>query len=207
MCGRFTQQLTWRQIRNLYHLSEPTPRPDLLPRYNGAPAQEFVACRLDETGNRAIAKLRWGLVPSWAKDVRMGVRLINARAETIPAKPSFNAAFRSRRCLVPANGWFEWQQTGCGKQPYFLTLADGSLLSFAACASVGTTVQNPSNPSPSLPRQSPQNCPTFTIDSRQLLLRLILPIGSIRPRRQRGFSSWCVHLTLARMSDAPSVLG
>ena len=132
MCGRFTQKLTWGQIHNLYSLRGPGLPLNLQPHYDGAPAQHFAACRLDEDGNRAIAQLRWGLVPSWARDIRMGARLINARAETVHAKPSFGTAFRSRRCLVPANGWFEWQRTGVGKQPYYLALADGSPLSFAA---------------------------------------------------------------------------
>ena len=92
MCGRFTQKLTWRRIHDLYSL---TGLPlNLQPRYNGAPAQDFAACRLDDDGNRAIAQLRWGLVPSWARDVRMGTRLINARSETVHMKPSFGAAFR-----------------------------------------------------------------------------------------------------------------
>ena len=79
-----------------------------------------------------MVQLRWGLVPSWARDVRIATRLINARSETIHTKPSFGAAFRSRRCLVPADGWFEWQRTGYGKQPYFLALGDRLPLSFAA---------------------------------------------------------------------------
>ena len=132
MCGRFTQQLSWHQIRDLYGLAGLAPPWSLQVRYNGAPTQDFVACRLDEVGNRAIAKLRWGLVPSWARDRKMGARLINARAETVHQRPSYGAAFRSRRCLVPANGWFEWQRTGYGKQPYFLAHAEGSPLSFAA---------------------------------------------------------------------------
>ena len=132
MCGRFTQQLTWRRIHDLYRLRKPEPLLNLRPRYNGAPVQDFAACRLDEDGNRTIVGLRWGLVPSWAKDSKMGARLINARAETVHNKPSYGAAFRSRRCLVPANGWFEWQRTGHGKQPYFLALADRSPVSFAA---------------------------------------------------------------------------
>ena len=132
MCGRFTQKLSWRQIHDLYSLKEPPLPLNLQPRYNGAPAQDFTACRLDADGSRGIAQLRWGLVSSWARDVRMGARLINARAETVHTKPSFGAAFRSRRCLVPAKGWFEWERTGHGKQPFFLALADGSPLSFAA---------------------------------------------------------------------------
>ena len=131
MCGRFTQKLTWRQIHDLYSLTGPPLPLNLQPRYHGAPGQDFTACRLDEDGTRAVAQLRWALVPSWAKDVRMGTLLINVRAETLHTKSSFGAAFRSRRCLVPASGWFEWQRTGHGKQPYYLTLADGSPLSFA----------------------------------------------------------------------------
>ena len=132
MCGRFTQKLSRRRIHSLYRLKGPTPPVHLQPRYNGAPGQDFAACRLDETGNRAIAQLRWGLVPSWSRDASIGTRLINARAETVHAKPSFGDAFRSRRCLVPADGWFEWQPVGRGRQPCFLTPADGSPLSFAA---------------------------------------------------------------------------
>ena len=132
MCGRFTQQLTEGEICDLYGLTEPMLPLDLPPRYNGAPTQDFTACRLDETGRRVITRLRWGLVPSWAKDVGIGARLINARAETVSDKPSYRAAFRARRCLVPANGWFEWQRAGRSKQPWFVALVDGSPVSFAA---------------------------------------------------------------------------
>ena len=130
MCGRFTQHLSWREIRELYSLTGAAAL-NVQPRYNGAPTQDFVACRLDATGNRSAAKLRWGLVPPWAKDVKIGARMINARAETVSGKSAFLSAFRSRRCLVPANGWFEWRRTADGKQPYFLALEDGSPTSFA----------------------------------------------------------------------------
>ncbi len=131
MCGRFTQMMTWRELHELYALAEPLVTPDQQPRYNGAPTQDFSVCRTDENGDRVIARLRWGLVPAWAKDIKMGARMINARSETVHEKPAFGAAFRSRRCLVPADGWFEWQRAGHGKQPYFLALVDGSPLSFA----------------------------------------------------------------------------
>ena len=132
MCGRFTQQLPSEEICDLYSVRGTSLPPKRRVRYNGAPGQDFAACRLDEDGARAIALLRWGLVPSWARDATIARRLINARSETVHNKPSFRSAFRSRRCLVPANGWFEWQKTGRGKQPYYLTPADGSPLSFAA---------------------------------------------------------------------------
>ena len=131
MCGRFTQMMSWSQVHELYRHKEPAAPVGLAARYNGAPTQDFAACRLDKDGRRTVVKLRWGLVPSWAKDVRIGFRLINARSETVHSKPSFASAFRSRRCLVPANGWFEWRKEGRNKQPYFLALADGSPLSFA----------------------------------------------------------------------------
>ena len=132
MCGRITQQLSPDQMGELYGVRATLLPPDRLPRYNGAPRQDFSACRVDDDGSRAIVRLRWGLVPSWARDARMGSRLINARAESVHYKPSFRAAFRLRRCLLPVDGWFEWQSRGRGKQPYFLTLKDGSPLSFAA---------------------------------------------------------------------------
>ncbi len=132
MCGRLSQNLTWQQIYTLYTLPDSTPRLDPQPRYNGAPTQEFALCRLDENGTRSMAVLRWGLVPFWAKDVKIGARLINARAETVHEKPAFRSAFRARRCLIPSNGWFEWKRTGGGKQPYFLALESSAPVSFAA---------------------------------------------------------------------------
>ena len=132
MCGRFTQQLSEGEIHDLYGVTPPALPLELPPRYNGAPTQDFAACRLDDTGRRVITRLRWGLVPSWATDVGIGARLINARAETVGDKPAYRAAFRARRCLVPANGWFEWQRAGRAKQPWFVALADGAPLSFAA---------------------------------------------------------------------------
>ena len=131
MCGRFTQKLTWRELHDLYRLLLDAPPDNLRPRWNGAPTQDFAVCRLGQGGARRIARLRWGLVPFWAKDLKIGARLINARAETVHEKPAFRSAFKSRRCLIPADGWFEWQRSGAGKQPHFLSLADGSPLSFA----------------------------------------------------------------------------
>ena len=132
MCGRFTVTLAPDEIGNLYDAAQPTLPLGLPPRYNGAPTQDFAACRLDETGRRVITLLRWGLIPFWAKDAGIGSRMINARAETVRDKPAYRAAFRSRRCLVPASGWFEWQGARGARQPWYITLADGSPLSFAA---------------------------------------------------------------------------
>ena len=132
MCARITQQLSQDQIGDLYGVRATPQPPDRKPRYNGAPGQDFSACRFEPDGAFAIVRLCWGLVPSWARDTRTGSRLINARAESVHYKPSFRAAFRLRRCLLPVAGWFEWQQRGRRKQPCYLALADGSPLSLAA---------------------------------------------------------------------------
>ncbi len=99
--------------------------PPLAPRFNIAPTQPVAAVRLvPESGQRQLAFLKWGLVPAWAKDRTIGNRLINARAESVAEKPAFRAAFRRRRCLVVADGFYEWQRSGARKQPYFIRLRD-----------------------------------------------------------------------------------
>ena len=132
MCGRFTQKLTWWELHDLYGLLTYGSADNMRPRWNGAPTQDFAACRLNAEGTRSISRLRWGLIPFWAKDTKIGSRLINARAETVDSKPAYRAAFKSRRCLVPADGWFEWVREGAAKSPRFLSMADGSIASFAA---------------------------------------------------------------------------
>jgi len=137
MCGRFTHRLTWQQLYDLYRLTAPRPdprqrEPDLKPRYNVAPTQMVPIVRLDPAGQREIAMLRWGLIPFWAKDDKIGYKTINARAETVATAPSFRAAFKKRRCLVPANGFYEWKKVEDGsKQPYLIGVRDGSPFSFA----------------------------------------------------------------------------
>ena len=132
MCGRFSQMMTWRQVHDLYQLlgSRPVHPSE---RRNGCPTQDFAVCRLDPDGSGEAASLRWGLVPPWAKDRRMAGRMINARSETVKDKPAFRAAFRSRRCLIPANRWFEWRREGSDgpKRPWLIESADGLPLSFA----------------------------------------------------------------------------
>ena len=131
MCGRFTQRLTWRELVELYRLlaAPPTINPPV--RWNGAPTQDFSACLLDDEGERTIKALRWGLLPPWATNKRMGARLINARAETVHEKPAFRHAFKRQRCLIPANGWFEWMRDGEGKRPLLIEAEDEWPLSFA----------------------------------------------------------------------------
>jgi putative SOS response-associated peptidase YedK len=105
--------------------------PDLEPRFNIAPSQPVPVVRADEHGTRHLDQLRWGLIPSWAKDPKIGHRLINARAETVAEKPSFRAAFKRRRCLVAASGFFEWQATPAGKVPMYISHPSGWPYAFA----------------------------------------------------------------------------
>ena len=119
MCGRFTLRTPASAVARQFGLLEAPP---LEPRFNVAPSQSVLAVRMTLQGGsprRELVWLRWGLMPGWAKDPALGNRLINARAETAAAKPAFRAAFRHRRCLVPADGFYEWQHAGVQKQPYF----------------------------------------------------------------------------------------
>lgn len=132
MCGRFTNMMSWDELVALYGLGEVrNMAPGWKPRYNVAPTQYLPVIRLDAECRRELVMLRWGLVPSWVKDPAIGARLINARAETIAEKPSFRAAFKTRRCLIPADGFYEWRRAGGAKQPYRITMANGSPFAFA----------------------------------------------------------------------------
>jgi putative SOS response-associated peptidase YedK len=128
MCGRFTLSAAGQSLAELFHLEQV---PDPAPRYNIAPTQPVLAVREDAQGQRSLATLRWGLVPAWAKDVSIGARLINARAESVADKPAFRAAFRHRRCLVPADGFYEWGQVEGRKQPYLFRLNGGAPFAIA----------------------------------------------------------------------------
>ncbi len=129
MCGRYTLTCRPDVVVEEFRLEE---IPDFEPRYNVAPSQ-WVACvraGFRERQREAIM-LRWGLIPSWARDPAMGMKLINARAETVAEKPSFQKSFRERRCLVPADGYYEWKREGARKQPYYIRLKNGRPFAFA----------------------------------------------------------------------------
>ena len=104
---------------------------ELVPRYNIAPSESVAAIRENVNQERELALLRWGLVPSTTKDTKNAYRMINARAETLSQRPAFRAAFAHRRCLIPADGFYEWQQTNDSKQPYFIRARDENPLAFA----------------------------------------------------------------------------
>ena len=130
MCGRFTLSTPAQTLQQIFDLRE---TPDLPPRYNIAPSEAIATIRLAEpAAERTLDLLRWGLVPPWAKDLDGGASLINARAETAASKPAFRAAFRRRRCLIPADGFYEWQRgVRGGKQPFYIRMRDGQPFAFA----------------------------------------------------------------------------
>jgi putative SOS response-associated peptidase YedK len=129
MCGRYTLLTSPEVLQEQFGLVE---LPALSPRYNIAPTQQVAAVRRAAgKEDRELVLFRWGLVPSWATDLSIGNRLLNARAETVAEKPSFRSALRSRRCLILADGFFEWQHLQGKKQPYYFRLRDGKPFAIA----------------------------------------------------------------------------
>lgn len=129
MCGRFTLVIPPELLAEIIGAIEAAR---VQPRYNIAPTQQAAVVRQDAGGQRHLDYLRWGLIPPWAKDASVGNHMINARSETVAEKPAFRHAFRSRRCLVPASGFYEWKAEGGRKQPLYVHMKDGSPMIFAA---------------------------------------------------------------------------
>jgi putative SOS response-associated peptidase YedK len=127
MCGRFSLTYTDQDLLEYFQLARGL---DLEPRYNIAPSQPVAAVRVEE-GERRLVLLRWGLIPFWANDPKVGYKMINARAETAHKTPAFRAAFRGRRCLIPASGYYEWDKKGGSRQPYHILRADGQPMALA----------------------------------------------------------------------------
>ncbi len=131
MCGRFTNELTWSQIHALYSIHE-RPATNLPPRFNIAPTQDVDFVHLDKAGNMEMDRGRWWLVPFFAKELPKAA-MFNARIETVDTSGAFREGFKSRRCLIPADGYFEWVKNteDGGKDPWLLQLPDGAPFSFA----------------------------------------------------------------------------
>ena len=127
MCGRYASARSAQELASWFEAEEPDE--ELAPRWNVAPTDPVYAVVQHEL--RQLRVLRWGLVPSWSKDAKGAARMINARVESVETKPAFRAAYQRRRCLLPADGYYEWQVDGTRKQPYFLSARDGSPLAMA----------------------------------------------------------------------------
>ncbi len=132
MCGRFALHEPPEEIVRAFQLARAGLAGGYVPRYNIAPTDDVLAVRVrDQSKGRESALLRWGLVPHWAKDATVAARTINARAETVAEKPAYRDSFRSRRCLIPADGFYEWQKRLSGKQPYYFNMKDGKVFALA----------------------------------------------------------------------------
>lgn len=130
MCGRFLNKLPVAEIARLFDTRNPPP--NYPARYNLAPTEPVLTVRYNpKTRERALDALRWGLVPHWAKELSFGVRCINARAETLATQPAFRDAFRARRCLIPASGFYEWRKSGTTRTPYAILPEGEPLFAFA----------------------------------------------------------------------------
>ena len=134
MCGRFANRAKPEQIKTEFKTGNKNPEL-YKARYNIAPAQMIDAVFAETENERILTELKWGLVPSWAKDAGIGNKMINARAETLSEKPSFREAFKKRRCIIPATGFYEWRKKGTGaaavKQPFYFYLKEKEVFGFA----------------------------------------------------------------------------
>ncbi len=128
MCGRFTLTISGDEIAKCFQVSEVQDGP---PRYNIAPSQEILTIVQRLQGQRQLKAMKWGLIPSWSFDVKIGSKLLNARGETVAEKPSFRNAFKHRRCLIIADGFYEWQNPRKNKQPYYIHLKTRQPFAFA----------------------------------------------------------------------------
>jgi putative SOS response-associated peptidase YedK len=135
MCGRYVQFTLFPLLKQEFNLEG--PEVTLYPSWNIAPTQE-VPVIVNDDGNRLML-CRWGLIPTWAKDLSIGSRMINARAETLAEKPSFKGPFRNQRCLIPADGFYEWRKGEKGKTPVYITMKDGRPFGFAGLYSNWTS--------------------------------------------------------------------
>jgi putative SOS response-associated peptidase YedK len=130
MCGRY--RLSRRKQLVEEYFDTESDEPEWTPRYNIAPSQPVPVIRQNpKEPRRELSLMRWGLIPSWAKDASVAARMINARSETAGTKPAFRDPLTNRRCLIPADGFYEWSGTGKGKQPYCFEVNDGGLFAFA----------------------------------------------------------------------------
>ena len=128
MCGRFALNENPKKLAEHFNLSGEV---DISPSWNIAPSAKIVAITANEAEIRQLNKMKWGLIPSWAKDASIGNKLTNARGETVAEKPSFRSAFKARRCIIPASGFYEWKAESGIKQPWYISLKSGNPMAFA----------------------------------------------------------------------------
>lgn len=180
MCGRFAFYSPREAMIDVFELPPDTPA--VQPRWNVAPTQFVATVRATADGARELAMLHWGLVPSWAKERSVGHRMINARADTLAAKPSFRTAFRRRRCLVLADGYYEWRAGAPGaggKQPYFIRPEHGGPIGMAG---LWERWRDPASGEPL------ESCVIVTTDAMDTLRRIHERMPVVIPRER--FAEW-----------------
>jgi putative SOS response-associated peptidase YedK len=176
MCGRYAFFSPAEAVKRVFGVARV---PALTPRYNIAPTQPVPALRQAPGAEREVALLHWGLIPSWAKERSIGNRMINARAETLAERPAFRRAYRDRRCLVLADGWYEWQVTPSGKQPWFIRPADGLPMGLAG---LWESWRDPAS------GDVTESCTIVTIDAPGPLARIHHRMPAVVPAE--GFEAW-----------------
>ncbi len=142
MCGRYVSATPAQQLAEEFHVEE-IKADDLPAKYNVAPTDQVYAIAVSRDGARMLGTFRWGLVPNYAKDPSIGNRMINARAETVSSKPSFKRLLQKRRCILPADGFYEWQRLDKRKQPFFIRRRDGKPMALAALWDVWKPREDP----------------------------------------------------------------
>ena len=162
MCGRYRLARKKEILAETFDVENEV---DWSPRYNVAPGQDVVVVRQDATQPvRMLSLIRWGLIPSWSKDAKAGYKMINARAETVADMPAFLDPFRSRRCLVPADGFYEWAKEGKQKSPFCVSMADDSIFAFAG---IWDRWRNPDKTNPN--KEWLETCSIITTSANTLL--------------------------------------
>jgi putative SOS response-associated peptidase YedK len=156
MCGRFNLVTSPEAVETAFQVI--TWGFDFTPRFNICPGQDITAVVHDNDGKRGLNMFRWGLIPPWSKDIKIGYKTINARAETVETKPAFRSAFKRRRCLVVATGYYEWRRCPNGKQPYHIRVCKGEVFAFAGICETGNKGSSPI-----------QSCSIITTKANELL--------------------------------------
>ncbi|MFK7767626.1 MAG: SOS response-associated peptidase [Mariniblastus sp.] len=164
MCGRITLRSPANSLIAMFDdlRSQQLVFPKFKPRYNICPTQSAIAVRESDSGEYEVAELRWGLVPFWSKDLKIGARMINARSETVATKPAFRVAFKSRRCLILADGFYEWKKEGKSKQPFYISRTDDQPFCMAGLWESWTDKENP-NAAPV------ESCTVLTTDANTIM--------------------------------------
>lgn len=175
MCGRFAAFTPPETFASLFGAKNTIPLVPP-PHYNITPGQDILAARIGGSGERILTFMHWGLIPFWAKEKKTGYSMINARAETVAEKPAFRRAYRHRRCLIAADGFFEWKQEADGKQPYFFRMKDEKPFAFA-----GLWEQWESS------GESIESCAIIVTESNSLLKKVHDRMSVIIPAAEYGF--------------------